>query len=152
MQDLFAEGRRLYLGPVGSLSPLAEEPVKTHPRAEPFFAGPVCVLTGPFTFSAAVQMADAMKTYGLATIVGEETGGHANQFGNPMPFPLPHSALVLEVATSRTVRANGNAADFDGVIPDIVVRTTAEDVRAGRDPVIERAKSCPERRIQGAGI
>jgi len=33
---------------------------------------------------------------------------------------------------------------MNAVIPDIVVKTTAEDIRAGRDPVLERARSCPK--------
>jgi C-terminal processing protease CtpA/Prc len=148
LQYLFAEGRQMYRGEVGSLSPPVERPVRKHERAEPFFAGPTCVLTGPFTFSAAVQMANAMKTYGLTTIVGDETGGHPNAFGSQMPFPLPHSGLSVEIATVRSVPASGDATDFNSVIPDIIVRTTAEDIRAGRDPVLERAKGCPERRGQ----
>ena len=145
LQYLFPDGRRYYSGEIGSLAPPVEPPVEKHERAEPFFAGPVCLLTGPFTFSAAVEVADAVKTYGLAVIVGENTGGRPNVFGNPFSFVLPHSGLSVEIATSRAVRANGDATDF---IPDVSVRTTAEDIRSGSDPVLERAKSCPARTIR----
>jgi len=145
LQYLFAEGRQYYRGEVGSLAPPLERPVQRHERAEPFFAGPVCMLTGPYTFSAAVEFAEAAKTYGLATIVGEATGGQPNSFGNPMVFPLPHGGLAATIATARSVRANGNTTDFNSVIPDVNVRTSAEDIQRGRDPGLERAKNCPPR-------
>jgi hypothetical protein len=148
LQYLASEGRQYFRGKVGTLSPPAERPVHAHTRSEPFFDGPVCVLTGPHTFSAAAEFAEAVKTYGLATIVGEETGGQPNSFGNPMPYSLPRSRLALEIATSRALRANGDASDFGSVKPDIVVRPTAADIRRGVDPVLERAKSCPERAIR----
>jgi C-terminal processing protease CtpA/Prc len=108
----------------------------------------VCVLTGPRTDSAAVEFAEAVKTFGLATIVGEETGGQPNSFGNPFPFSLPRSGLPVTIATARGVRANGDLADFSPVTPDLVVGTTAADMRRGFDPVLERAKNCPPRSIR----
>ena len=145
---LDSELRQYYNGPVGSLSKPREQPLVTHPRAEPFFDGPVCVLTGPHTGSAAVELAEAVKFFGLATIVGEETGGQPNSFGNGFPFALPRSRLTVTIATSTGIRANGNLEDFTPVKPDIMVRTTAADMRRGFDPVLERAKSCPTRSVR----
>ena len=85
---------------------------------------------------------------GLATIVGEETGGQPNAFGNQLPLRLPRSGLSVDIATNRAVRASGSLTDNIGVTPDIVVRTTAADIQALADPVLERAKSCPDRSIQ----
>ena len=122
-----------------------QRPILTRPRAEPFFDGPVCVLTGPHTYSAGVEFADAAKAFGLATIVGEETGGQPNSFGNPFTFRLRRSGLVVQLATSRAERASGDVTDFKPVIPDIVVRTTAADSQKFFDPVLERAVNCPAR-------
>ena len=149
LQYLSSEGRQYFTGTIGTLTPPTEFPVRTWPRAEPFYAGPVCVLTGPHTFSAAAELAGAVKAFGLATIVGEETGGQPNSFGNALPFTLPRSKLLVEIATARAVRASGDVNDVGPVMPDIVVRATAEDIRAaGFDPVLERAKNCPERTIR----
>jgi len=148
LQYLVSEARDYYTGEVGSLSTPDERPVETLTPAKPFFAGPVCVLTGPHTFSAAAELAEAVKTYGLATIVGEETGGQPNSFGNDIPFALPRSGLPVNIATARGMRANGDPADFSSVKPDIVVRATAADIRLGFDPVLERAKSCPARSVR----
>jgi C-terminal processing protease CtpA/Prc len=145
---LVPEGRAYYLGEIGTLSRPHEFPIRQRPRAEPFFDGPVCVLTGPHTYSAAAEFAEAVKTYGLATIVGEDTGGQPNSFGNPMPFRLPRSKLNLRIATSRAVRANGDVSDFKPVVPDIIVRTTAADIGKGFDPVLERATNCPPRTVR----
>jgi C-terminal processing protease CtpA/Prc len=145
---LSSELRQYYNGEAGTLSRPLERPIQAHKRAEPFFEGPVCVLAGPHTYSAAVDFADAVKRFGLATIVGEETGGQPNQFGNDFPFALPRLGLSVHIATARSVRASGDTADFSPVKPDIVVRTTAADMRRGYDPVLERAKSCPPRSIR----
>jgi hypothetical protein len=81
-------------------------------------------------------------------LVGEETGGRPNDFGNPMPFTMPNSGLTAYVATVIGLRANGDTADFNPVIPDVVVRRTAADIKTGFDPVLERAKSCPSRSVR----
>lgn len=145
---LVTEGRQYYLGPEGTMSPPLERPILKRPRAKPFFDGPVCVLTGPHTYSAAAEFAEAVKAFGLATIVGEETGGQPNSFGNPFMLPLRRSGLAVQIATARAERASGDVTDFKPVIPDIIVRTTAADIRAGFDPVLERAVNCPPRTIR----
>ena len=125
------------------MSPVQENPIRKPQKAEPFFTGRVCVLTGPDTFSAAVLFADAVKTYHLATIIGEETGGHPNLFaGLSYNFRLPRSGFQISIPMQREIRANGNASDHNGVIPDIEVPTTAADIRAGLDPVLQRARDC----------
>jgi len=100
---------------------------------------------GPHTFSAASEFAEAVKTFGLATVVGEETGGQPNSFGNAFAFPLRRSGLSVEIATSSGVRASGDVTNFTPVMPDIVVRTTAADIQKYFDPVLERAVNCPAR-------
>jgi hypothetical protein len=142
---LVGDGRAYFLGEEGTLSRPQQRPVLTRPRAEPFFDGPVCVLTGPHTYSAGVEFAEAAKAFGLATVVGEETGGQPNSFGNPFTFSLRRSGLVVQIATSTAIRASADVNDFKPVIPDIVVRTTAADIQKYFDPVLERAVSCPAR-------
>ena len=141
LKYLFADTRRQLTGRLGTLATWPKPELKTPTRAEPFFSGPVCVLTGPLTFSAAAVFADTVKTYRLATIVGVESGGRP-MFGDGQDYKLPRSGLQASIAAGRIVRANGNASDPSGVVPDIVVKTTAADIREGRDPVLERARNC----------
>ena len=140
---LFPDTRRIFTGAPGTTAVWTQETLKTPRRAEPFFNGAVCLLTGPATFSAAAVFADTIKTFHLATIVGEETGGRANTTMQPVPYALPHSGLVVSIATGRSVGANGDAGNLKPVVPDIIVRTTTDDIRNGRDPVLERARTCP---------
>jgi C-terminal processing protease CtpA/Prc len=116
--DFFSLGRQLFHGPDGKIVDLPE-PEEAHPPAQPFFSGSVCVLIGRQTFSSAVDLADAIKTYHLATLVGEETGGRPNGFGEAYIFRLPKSQLAVSVSSARFVRASGDTADHRGVVPDI---------------------------------
>lgn len=104
------------------------------------FDGPVVFLIGPQTFSSALMLANAIEDYDLATLIGEETAESPNAFGEVFPFDLPRSGLNVRSSTARYVRANGDASDSRGVVPDIEVKPTAADVVAGRDVVLERAQ------------
>ena len=149
LKYLFTDTRQIYAGPTGTLGVWTKDTLTTPRTADLFFSGSVCVLTGPRTFSAAVSLADAVKTYRLATLVGEETGGRANSTMEPVPYTLPRSGFAVSIASGRTVRANGDANDDNGIIPDIVVPITRADIRDGRDPVLDRARDCPPVQAQG---
>lgn len=134
-------GRRLFAGPDGTIVQFDEAPEAHDPRG-PTFTGPVCVLIGPLTFSSAVDLADGIKTYNLATLIGEETGGRPNTFGEVYYFRTPNTGFLVGVSSAQFVRANGDTTDHRGVMPDIEVKRSADDIRAGRDPVIDRAREC----------
>jgi len=139
-ERLSGQGRQLFNGPNGSTVTMEEK--MTRPvRAEPFFAGKVYMLIGPRTFSSAADLADAVKTYHLATLIGEETGGRVNTFGEVYPFVLPHSGFVVSVSSARFVRASGDTSDHRGVMPDNVVAPSREDLLASRDVVLVRARA-----------
>jgi C-terminal processing protease CtpA/Prc len=137
-------GRRLFSGPAGTIVRF-EETAQAHDVREPRFDGPVCVLIGAGSFSSTVDLVDAIKTYNLATLIGEETGGRPNTFGEVYYFRTRATGFLVGVSSASFVRANGDTTDHRGVLPDIEVHRSAEDVRAGRDPVIDRARDCPSR-------
>ncbi len=137
VQYLVPMGRKLLLAPDGSTVTLETEPRAPKP-AQPFFSGAVCFLTGPGTSGSAVMLADAIKTYRLATLVGQETGAAAGGFGEAYTFRLPQSHLAMQVSSARFVRANGDANDTSGVRPDIEVHP-----EPGHDAALERARQCP---------
>jgi C-terminal processing protease CtpA/Prc len=99
---------------------------------------------GRGTFSSAMETADAIKAYHLAPLLGEETGGLPNAFGELYTFRLPRTGLVASVSSARYVRASGDTTDHGPVRPDVVIHRTAEDLRLGRDPVLEQARRCEE--------
>ncbi len=99
------------------------------------FAGPVIVLTGPATYSAAEDFAVAFDVMQRGVIFGEPTGGST---GMPLVFKLPGGGLAL-VCTRRDTYPDGRAFVGVGVIPGRLVRPTVADLRIGRDTVLEAA-------------
>ncbi|RMF72378.1 MAG: hypothetical protein D6738_11385 [Acidobacteria bacterium] len=130
--------RRVWSARDGSLVTWEIDP--RPPEENPLrYRGPVCVLIGPQTFSSAQKLANAIKDYRLATLIGQETGGIPNAFGEAYDFRLPNTRLVARASTKRYVRANGDRSWTRGILPDIEVIPTPEDERAGRDPVLDAA-------------
>ncbi|HZH64374.1 MAG TPA: S41 family peptidase [Flavisolibacter sp.] len=110
------------------------------PKKNPIrFTGKVAVLIGTGTFSSANMLANAIKDYGLATLIGESTAEPANDFGEIFSFMLPHTHIVAAGAFKMFTRANGNEKDFDGIKPDIEVKNSLADVEAKRDRVMGKA-------------
>ena len=144
IEKVVPPARPLYSGPDGKIVRMDEAP-EAHSARDPRFDGPVCVLIGPFTFSSAADLADAIKTYHLATLVGEETGGHPNTFGEVYWFRLRATDFLVFSSSAAFVRANGDTTDRRGVLPDIEVRPTVNDIRSRRDPALARASDCPAR-------
>jgi hypothetical protein len=92
------------------------------------FTGRVWVLVGAQTYSAAVGLAAIVQDHKLGIVVGEETGGIPNTYGNPMPQILtgvldeklitfyywaPH---IKNIRSSRD-----DSMKLRGVIPDIEI-------------------------------
>ena len=105
------------------------------PREGPHFSRPVAVLIGPATFSAAEDFLVAWKNSDRGKTIGEPSGGST---GQPLFFQLPGGGSA-RVCTKRDTFPDGKEWVGKGIEPDILVRPTVADVRAGRDPVLERA-------------
>lgn len=139
VQYLFREGRRIWRAAGGDIV-TTELPVKA-PKENPLrYRGPVCVLIGEVTFSSAQKLANAIKDYELATLIGTETGGNPNAFGEMCIVRLPNSRLAYGVSGKRYVRANGDATWRRGILPDIEVHIDERDRARGIDTVLEYAK------------
>ncbi len=90
-----------------------------------FFEGELFVLIGPQTFSSANFLADAIKTYELATLVGQPTGEPTNDFGEIIPFQLPHSGLGFNCSVAYDTGADGDPDKISVVHPDVLVEEDA---------------------------
>ena len=106
----------------------------SRPRVEPGFDGPACLLIGDQTFSAAMDLADGVRTYDLMLTIGEPTGGVPNTLGDIGPFRLPNSRIVVAYSMKLFVRASGDESDVGPVVPHIEVEPVP-----GRDAALERA-------------
>jgi carboxyl-terminal processing protease len=105
------------------------------PLEGPRYKGPVVVLSGPATYSAAEDFLVAWKNSGRGKIVGEPTGGST---GQPLSFQLPGGGNA-RVCTKRDTFPDGAEWVGKGIAPDILARPTMADIRASRDAALERA-------------
>jgi len=127
------DGRRLMLSHPGLQ---VQQPNELH------FQGDVCILIDGFTFSTAADVATVAHANHLATFFGEETGGgyEGNNSGDAQRLVLPNSGLAIGVQEwNYTTAGVGPGHHGRGVVPDMEVSATIDDVLAGRDAVLERA-------------
>jgi C-terminal processing protease CtpA/Prc len=122
----------------GALIEWSEVPASAEmiqPRPGAFFGGPVVILVGPGTFSAAENFLVAWKNSGRGKLIGEPSGGST---GRPLTFQLPGGGSA-RVCTRRDTFPDGTEWVGKGIEPDILARPTVADIRAGSDPVLQRA-------------
>jgi len=105
------------------------------PDPERHYSGPVAMLISPRTFSAAEDTAIAFVQSHRGKVLGEPTGGST---GMPLSFKLPGGGKA-HVCTEHDSFADGREFIGVGVLPDIPVAVTRDDIIAGRDPVLETA-------------
>lgn len=95
------------------------------------------VLVNSSTASASEIVAGALKDYGKATILGEQT------FGKGVVqslFNLSGGSL-LKVTVASWYTPLGNSINNTGITPDIEVELTYDDTNNLRDPQLDKAKS-----------
>jgi C-terminal processing protease CtpA/Prc len=86
------------------------------------FKGSVYVLISPRTFSAASDLANVLQDYGLATFIGEETGGLRQCFGEAADDRLPNSGLGFRVSCKVFYAPRPKPDDARrGTVPDIAI-------------------------------
>jgi carboxyl-terminal processing protease len=100
-----------------------------------FYHGPLVVLIGPSSSSAAEIIAAAVQDHRRGTLIGRTTNGSVVSASK---FTLPDGG-TMAIPVRDFVRAGDRRIEGAGVEPDIWILPTLEDVRAGRDPVLERA-------------
>lgn len=127
-----------YKGAVGAIIDTEWDDWTDPMDEETRFNGDTYVLISPITYSSGIVFASTLKDFGFATLVGQETGGNANQTAQGNLFNLPHSQLRAYITTRMLVRPSGSLAP-GGVKPDHGTRATQESLKAGRDVEMEKA-------------
>ncbi|WP_168167461.1 S41 family peptidase [Duganella sp. HH105] len=125
---------RAHASRAASWAPLASDGGYTEPHKE-VFNGPVAVLIGAQTFSAAEDFTVAFRLMKRGVIVGEATGGST---GQPLFFALPGGGNA-RICVKRDVYPDGSLFVGKGVMPDVEVGRTVAALRSGADPVLDRA-------------
>lgn len=104
---------------------------------DPILSGvPTVVLVDGGSASASEILAGALRDNGAARIVGDKTFGK----GSVQTIEELPSGAQLKVTIAKWYTPKGVNINKEGIKPDIEVKLTPEDVTAGRDPQLDRAK------------
>ena len=104
-------------------------------EADSLFTGRLAILVDAGCHSACEDFAMPFKDNGRAILVGEPTAGSS---GQPY-YENVAEGMRIAVGTKREFFPDGSRFEGVGITPDIEVLPTAADLRAGRDPELERA-------------
>jgi carboxyl-terminal processing protease len=100
------------------------------------YRGPLAVLIGPGSLSAAEVTAAALEHEHRAVVVGRRSSGSVLGASS---FPLPDGGRV-QIPVIDIEMLDGRRLEGVGVAPDIEIFPTLADITAGRDPALERAE------------
>ena len=103
-------------------------------RVEPF-SGPVAILVDALSGSASECFAGGMQSIGRAKVFGQTSMGQAL----PAQFTKLPNGDVLIHAFGDFVTSDGTRLEGRGVVPDVPVPLTREDLLAGRDRTLDAA-------------
>lgn len=110
------------------------DPMSTEQR----FQGDTYLLISQLSYSSSIVFATTLKDHNFATLIGQETGGFANQTAQGNLFNLPNSELRAYVATRLLVRPSGDTA-VHGVIPDVTTEHDEASLLSEQDTEINAA-------------
>lgn len=111
---------------------------QSFPKPQAFFSGRVFLLVDNGTFSSAADFAAMFRDYGVGKILGYETGGVPNCFGDVYSFNLTNSGIGCGVSWKQFFGPKPRPGDDEhGILPDIPA--SSEMLRAypnEEDPVL----------------
>lgn len=96
---------------------------------------PTIVLIDEGSASASEITAGALRDNGVAKLVGTQSFGKGSV---QQPQDLANGG-ILKVTIARWFTPKGKNIDKEGITPDVVVERTADDVKAERDPQLDKA-------------
>jgi C-terminal processing protease CtpA/Prc len=110
-------------------------------RGKNAFTGTVVVLTDSDSASASEVFARVMQQEKRAVVIGDRSAGLVMR-GKTYWHQFGQNLLVyygMEVTDADVVNPDGKSLEHVGVTPDEVMLPTADDLAAGRDPVLAHA-------------
>jgi len=93
------------------------------------------VLVNGGSASASEIVAGALKDYGLATILGEQTFGK----GSVQDFQIFDDGSALKLTISEWLTPSGININQSGVVPDMEVKQDFENEKVGQDVMVDKA-------------
>lgn len=93
------------------------------------------ILVDKGSASASEILADALRHYGDATLVGTNTFGK----GSVQELVAITGDTSLKITVARWLGPDGKQIPLTGIVPDVEQKVTDEDIKAGKDPQMEKA-------------
>lgn len=124
------------------VQPMLHPGVAEQPAARAPFLGPLVVLMDGYTFSTAADVTATLRSLGVATFVGEESGGayEGNTSGLSVSLSLPRSGIRVAIQMYGYVNAaTAPRARGRGTLPDVAIPVRTRDTVRGDDPGMTRA-------------
>lgn len=115
----------------------------TRGASEASWLGPLAVLIGPNSASGAEAIAALVDESGRGQTIGERTAGALT---GAAEYDLPDGGIV-SVAEFDIRTSAGRRLEGVGLVPKVPVAVTLADRRAGRDPVLEKARQMLTARV-----
>jgi len=114
-------------------------PIDTVPprRDRPSYGGPIAVLSSEATLGAAEDFLIAFRNTGRGVIIGDTSAGSP---GEVLERPLIKD-WMLRLPVVREAFPDGTDVTGAGVAPELPVEERVDDLLAGRDAALERARS-----------
>ncbi len=103
------------------------------------FAGKTIVLASNNTFSSAADFTAVIKDFFIGTIIGSETGGMRQCFGDVFSFETPNSKISFGVSYKVFYAPVPKPGDeYHGTIPDIEISDELlKDYTKSNDPILD---------------
>lgn len=107
-----------------------------HPNKENHYNKPVIILMNKENFSASDIFLGAFKGVKNIILLGEKSGGGS---GYMRVYFTPNSGIMYLLSRMMSFQPNGKLYDGNGISPDIYFSETLEDIKNGKDSVLEKA-------------
>ncbi len=95
------------------------------PELENRFTGEIAILIGPATYSQAIAFSVTAQDFRIATLIGSQTEGRANQTGQVQRHTLPVTGFEVQAPLYVFTRPSGNTDDGP-LTPDITLPGSGE--------------------------
>jgi C-terminal processing protease CtpA/Prc len=123
------------LGPEGRRN-VVDDGKRMAPLNSPSYCGPLALLVGPSTVSAAETFSTLLVDSKRVTVFGQSSSAGTN--GNITGIQLP-GRFAFTFTGMQTLHADGSRFHGVGIVPDFTVSISPSDYANGFDPVLERA-------------
>lgn len=116
-------------------APVGQNPLPALAGGVSDLSTPIVVLVNAGTASASEITTGALQDYKRATVIGEKTYGKGSEQN---VRPLPDGSSV-RITIAHWLTPHNREIDGVGLTPDIAATMTADDIKANKDPQLDRA-------------